>query len=404
LSPALLAAAPHRLLFFVGATNVLLAMAWWAAWLVSARWPGWLPPRPASAPAGWMHAIVMQFQVLPPFIFGFLLTVFPRWLGEEPLARRHYAPVGIGLFGGQLLTLAALWTGSPALLALGLCTTLGGWTLALASLLRLLHAAPKGDWHARSCAFALCLGWVGLALVLAYLASGDARLMFAAIKFGTFGLLLPVFFTVNHRMVPFFVGCVYPNHASWRPFWLLGLFWFLVLVHLGLELVHGYAWIWLPDVPLSGLAAVCLWRWWPRGKAKPMPSLLRVLLLAFAWLPVAMALYATQSLWFATTGEWAYARAPAHALFIGYFGSLLVAMVTRVTQGHAGRPLVLGRTATFAFAGVQLAALVRMAGEARNDAMAWHVAAALLWLLAFLPWTLHSAGIYLRPRADGKPG
>jgi hypothetical protein len=77
-------------------------------------------------------------------------------------------------------------------------------------------------------------------------------------------------------------------------------------------------------------------------------------------------------------------------------------MVTRVTQGHAGRPLVLGRTATFAFAGVQLAALVRMAGEARNDAMAWHVGAALLWLLAFLPWTLHSAGIYLRPRADGK--
>ena len=28
-----LAAAPHRLMFFVGAGNVLLAMAWWAAWL-----------------------------------------------------------------------------------------------------------------------------------------------------------------------------------------------------------------------------------------------------------------------------------------------------------------------------------------------------------------------------------
>jgi uncharacterized protein involved in response to NO len=33
-----LAAAPHRLLFFIGATNVLLAMGWWAAWLVDARW------------------------------------------------------------------------------------------------------------------------------------------------------------------------------------------------------------------------------------------------------------------------------------------------------------------------------------------------------------------------------
>ena len=30
----MLAAAPHRLLFFVGASNVLLAMLWWALWLI----------------------------------------------------------------------------------------------------------------------------------------------------------------------------------------------------------------------------------------------------------------------------------------------------------------------------------------------------------------------------------
>src|SRR3546814_4662994 len=30
--------APHRLLFAVGAGNVLLAMLWWAAWLVATRW------------------------------------------------------------------------------------------------------------------------------------------------------------------------------------------------------------------------------------------------------------------------------------------------------------------------------------------------------------------------------
>ena len=32
----LLAAAPHRLMFFIGATNVLLAMTWWTLWLL---WP-----------------------------------------------------------------------------------------------------------------------------------------------------------------------------------------------------------------------------------------------------------------------------------------------------------------------------------------------------------------------------
>ena len=36
----IIAAAPHRLMFFIGATNVLLAMVWWAAWLIDARWLG----------------------------------------------------------------------------------------------------------------------------------------------------------------------------------------------------------------------------------------------------------------------------------------------------------------------------------------------------------------------------
>jgi hypothetical protein len=82
-----LAAAPHRLLFFVGAANVLLAMTWWAVWLVNARWQGMSLPQP-PVPAGWMHAIVMQYQVLPSFMFGFLLTVFPRWMNLPPLTRR----------------------------------------------------------------------------------------------------------------------------------------------------------------------------------------------------------------------------------------------------------------------------------------------------------------------------
>ena len=64
--------------------------------------------RSLAVPAGWMHAMVMQYQVLPSFLFGFLLTVFPRWMNLPPLTRRHYVPVGVGLFGGQALTLVGL--------------------------------------------------------------------------------------------------------------------------------------------------------------------------------------------------------------------------------------------------------------------------------------------------------
>ena len=66
-------------MFFVGASNVLLAMLWWAAWLASQRWPQLLSLHQPTPYAGWLHAFVMQYQMLASFIFGFLLTTFPRW-------------------------------------------------------------------------------------------------------------------------------------------------------------------------------------------------------------------------------------------------------------------------------------------------------------------------------------
>jgi uncharacterized protein involved in response to NO len=400
--PAQLAAAPHRLLFFVGAANVLLAMAWWTAWLVDARWRvfGFAPP---AAPAGWLHAVVMQYQLLPAFFFGFLLTVFPRWMNLPAPTRWHYVPVGIGLFGGQLLTLAGALGHAPALRA-GIVLTLAGWIVATTLLARLVWLDAARTWHAVSCLAALVLGGLGLAMFAAFLFGADARLAFAAIKIGTFGLLLPVYVTVAHRMFPFFAGNVVPGHQGWKPLPWLAAFWALCLVHLGLELVHGYAWLWIADAPLFALTTYWLWRNWPRARLAPVPPLLRVLFLGYAWLPVALALYLAQSLWFALDGAFVLGRAPAHALFVGFFGSLLVAMVTRVTQGHSGRPLELGRVAAIAFAAIQLVTILRLAAELLPDAMAWQAVAGLGWLLAFAPWVVRSLRIYATPRVDGKPG
>ena len=108
----LLARAPHRLMFFIGASNLLLAMGWWAMWLADARWQLFELRQPTPY-AGWLHAFVMQYQMLPSFIFGFLLTVFPRWMGLPDLERWRYLPVGLGLFGGQLATLLGAFGFDP---------------------------------------------------------------------------------------------------------------------------------------------------------------------------------------------------------------------------------------------------------------------------------------------------
>lgn len=394
----LLGAAPHRWLFGIGAVHVLAAMSLWALWLIA---PGALPS--SSVPPGWMHAWMLQYQVLPSFIFGFLVTVFPRWMGLPEARRSDYLPIGLGLLGGQLLCLVALVTGARALVWVGTLLHLAGWLTGLWVLGRGLYRAPRLTWHAWSCYGALLLGLLGALAWLLWLATGNPRWAFLMLKTGSFGLLLPVYATVAHRMFPFFASNIVPGYRVWRPMALLAVQWPLWLGHLALELMHGHAWLWCVDLPLLGLAMLSLWRWWPRG---PMPALLRVLFVGYAWLPVALALYALQSLWLALSGEYLLGRAPVHALSIGLFGSLLVAMVTRVTQGHSGRPLVLGGVALFAFLGVQSVALIRVAGELLPSAWtltAWQWAA-VGWLLAFTPWVLRSARIVLTARVDGRPG
>lgn len=396
----IVAAAPHRLLFLGGATGLLLSMLWWALWLTMQRFGAPSLPQPAL-PAGWAHAIGMQYQALPMFMFGFLLTVFPRWMGLQPYAMRHYVPVGACLLLGYLLLHLGLM-GWPTLVHLGLVLSIVGWLIGWGLLARLLWLDAGRTWHAISCWVALSMGLLGLLLSARYLHGADAIEIFAAIKIGTFGLLLPIFLTVCHRMLPFFSQGVIVGYCVYRPAWVLVSLLALVFAHLLLELAHAYAWLWLVDGPIAGLTAMLVWRWqfWAARKVR----LLWVLHLAFAWLPLAFMLYALQSAWYAASGEFLLGRAPVHVLTVGFFGSMLVAMVTRVTQGHSGRPLEMGRIPWLCFLLLQLVVLLRVGAELLPDAGGWLALAAWGWVVAFLPWVGRSAWIYLSPRMDGKPG
>ena len=392
----LLAAAPHRLPFLTGAFNLIILPVWWSANLMQLNGgPSHLPQ--VDYIAATFHGPLTLYGLFMPFIMGFLLTVFPRWMGMSDLGPRRYLPASVPVALGGLLIAVALCTDRTAILAGGLALMLLGWALGIGLFAGVLSAhrqtAKETPWHGWSALGGCTLGMVGLTMLLAY-ALGWTPGRAGSILLGTHGLAAIVFLTVCHRMIPFFAGNVVAGYVRWRPYWLLGAIWVLVLADMA-------AIQWAPPLRLwsaGGLALLLgyiLWRWAPRGRA---PGLLIVLFVGFAWAPVAFAFAA-----FSAVSSFP-AIASTHALLLGMGASLIIAMVTRVTQGHSGRPLVMPLVAWIAFLAVQAAAVVRIIAAMDGEVLSRLLAAALIFAAGVLPWALRGIFIYLAPRKDGRPG
>lgn len=118
-----------------------------------------------------------------------------------------------------------------------------------------------------------------------------------------------------------------------------------------------------------------------------------------------MTLYALQSvLLLATATDW-LGRAPLHALGIGFLTGMIVAMGSRVTLGHSGHALAADALTWVALLGLNATAITRLTAELMPAYSAGlNVAAATLWLVFLVPWVARYAPLFLRARADGRPG
>lgn len=388
------------MLFLAGATQILLVLAWWLVELTT-RATGFLSPATAL-PAAWGHAFLMVYGVFPFFIFGFLFTVYPRWLRGAAIARRAYVPVFALLFGGILLFTAGLVL-DRRIVALALMLFLAGWAGALASLFRVYARAQGRGPHERLLNLALTAGLLGIAVFLAAVLTGSAQLFVVARELGLWLFLVPTVFLVSHRMIPFFSQSVFINYIMVRPAWGPSLMAVCVTAHAGFELSGLPQWRFLADLPLAMAALHHTYVWQFRRSFHA--RLVAMLHIAFLWLGIGMSLYAAQSLVLLATGSDYFGRAPLHALGIGFLASMIVAMASRVTLGHSGRVLSADTLTWAVLLGVNASALLRMTGEFLPPLAQWfNLLAALVWLAALLPWVWRYLPMYLQPRAEHLPG
>lgn len=392
---SILLAAPHRGMFAIGMIQGLLAMAAWAVELGARHGAPW-PAAAWPVPASWLHALVLIYGVFGCFVFGFILTAGPRWLGQPDTPARVFRPAVLLLGAGWLATdLGFVW---PMLLAPGLLLAVGGWLVATTFLWLLVARAAGDRMHIMLMAVALSLGAMGLAAVVGLAAGGPGWLGPLAIHVGLWAYLLPAFVVVVHRMLPFFSSSVIPGFRALRPRWALLTILFGSCGHGVLYSLDLPDWSWLVDLP-AAVAAVRLTVLW-QLRASFAARLLSVVHVAFAWTGMAFALFAVHSVLLAS-GLAGLGLAPVHALTLGFFSSTLIGMASRVTLGHSGLPIVGDSTMWRCFWAMQGATLLRMAGEF----FAWlNPVASLIWLAAFALWAWNYGPNYWRPRADGQPG
>jgi len=389
-------------MFLSGVVQALAVMAFWSVEVggrYAGLWPAPVWPLLTLVPAPALHALLIGYGVFPFFIFGFIFTAGPRWQGAGELPQRDYLRAFALLASGWLLVWAAMLV--PQLLVAGVALALGGWIAVALTLTRLARHRATEREHIVCVASAAWIGAAGLGAFVVFAAGGGMPWVRLGIALAVWGFLLPVFLTVTHRMLPFFTSSAVRGYVVHRPAWALRVLLAASLAHAALMVLEQPTWI--ADLPAMCVAGRLTWLWWSR--AAMANRMLSVLHVAFAWLGPAFGLSALQSL-LRDVMPGFLGQAPLHALTLGFFASMLLGMVSRVTLGHSGRPVAADGVMWRAFLMMQAAALLRVVSElpaipGRYPLM-W--LSSMMWLGAFALWAWRYAPALWRPREDGTAG
>lgn len=410
-----LLAAPHRLAFFAAALVFSASALWWAAvWLLALA--GLAPP-PWAVSRSLAHALLMSLGFMPLFFAGFLFTAGPRWLAAREVAAAALAGPVLAMLAGWSVFVCGVHTAAP-LAAIGLAAVAWGFTGLARRFWQMLRASRTPDRsHARVIALALGVGVAALWGAALALLSGREEVVRAALQLALWGGIATVFATVAHRMIPFFGSSALPSVDARWPQWLL---WTFVAV-LGLEALLGAAeaLVWpLPaalrgaqalfEAPVALLLVGSAARWIiVAGQRQHLRQrLLAMMYVGFAWFGVSLALSAaSHALQAATGGARSLGLAPLHAFTMGFLGSLLMAMATRVSCGHGGRVHAADDFAWRLFWLLQVSVLLRLLAALWLPAQEIATGlAACAWAGCAVAWALRYGRWFGTPRADGRPG
>ena len=353
--------------FFLGAT--IWAAAGILLWLPQHLGALTLPT--AMGPLDW-HVHEMLYGYVAAVVAGFLLTAIPNWTGRLPVSG---VPLGV---------LAGLWlAGRIAVLVSAEIGSVAAAVIDVAFLAGLAAVALREVVAGRN--------WRNLRVlaVLGVLIAGNIVFHAELIRFGVaeygprigIAAVIGLIMLVGGRIIPSFT-------RNWivreNPGRLPAPFSRYDAVSLSAGAVALLAWIVEPLHVVSGAALMAagllhlarLGRW--AGDRTLADRLVLVLHVGYAFVPIGLLLIGAAAVWPAAIP----ASAGIHAWTVGAVGLMTLAVMTRATLGHTGRPLAASPATQAIYALALIAALLRIAAAFDGSSIMMH-AAAIAWECAF---------------------
>lgn len=375
-----------RPFFLFGAAFSIFALSYFVLWVSGAI---------AYWPSAWdglvWHRHEMLFGYAGAIIAGFLLTAVPNWTGH-PTPKGHSLALLVGLwFAGRVAVFFSAALPSTLVAVIDV-------SFFAACAAGIAPALIKSK-NQRNYFFIVLLLGLSIANALTHIYADEATELTSLGITLALDVIIMIMLVIGGRVIPFFterpLGISILRNPRIEKLALA-----TTILGLGagvLEIHHTLAGILLlTSALLNG------WRLstWHSLKTIRMP-LLWVLHLGFAWIVVGLALKGM---------EWLGMDIPpfiaTHAFTAGGIGVLTLGMMARVSLGHSGRPLAIGKRMTTAFVVINLAAFCRVFGVWVLPAhtLRFFEISSALWLVAFAIFLVKYSPILTRPRLDGKDG
>ena len=379
-----------RPLFLGGTIFSIIAIAWWSYfWLNPFNW------QPYGGPI-WWHGHEMLFGFGASIVVGFLLTAVQTWTGV------------MGLRGRPLLFLALAWLLGRLLLAFGAGLPL--WVVMAGDLLFLILATIAMAYPVFKAKQRQNMIFVPILAILALLngfshwgvVTNQPEVAQLSLH-GAIMMFVLIIAILGGRVIPFFTA----NGAGVekKP----PIKWLEIVSIASIMLLVAIAFIGFNKAPknltltVSSIAAIANgWRFlrWNGQHCAKIP-LLWSLHLSYAFIPlgfIVLALYAA--------GYTASLSAALHCFTAGAMGGMILAMISRVTLGHTGRPLQPPKLMSVGYIAIIVGAILRVIFPGWfPEGSSWAIGfAGGLWILGYGIYVFYYGPMLVAARVDGRPG